>query len=578
MTYRRFTKAGNCVIWKWRRVLVLTCGRPEVVPTMVPQTKPELSIATLVLSLGAFGCGSEPTYLDLNQPIAIVPIGLWTDQQIDVMRDAARAWNAEFGTDLRVGRDADGLFVPIQQSDSPCERGAGAVTNLVDSKSIQVCPSVRSLFDVVLHELGHVLNIHTHARSPYAVMCGTNLGFSLLFQPEDHSLFRLANPDFVARSDCRITYKIAESFPSSDWHYETSSYDPAVVPTNNHGAILFWPENDRLRFSAVDADYGSPHGVSGAILTDGLAYGIQGFSNSSGPAVLWLQGGQLKLARLSSSLEAQPMVLPTVGLPLPADLWDVSAVSLDSDIFVSVTDVYGSTLSYRFDSESGHAKSFGLAACNNCWRRLAVTGKELFVVERTYCPESSPGLFIRRLSKNGAITESLSLATHGLESWWSHQNSQVVAEAEAKELVVLSRDLDQSLATYRIATGAELSLLGRAEVPPPTGKQSEFRKVSLTRISTGWLLAITGAGNCSTTSYQCQDEAYYTILNPLTLKPTSNWQPLSVADNLVSGDPIVVALNGKLAAYWIDVYHDLNVRTIRGRCLPARNTEQEPPQ
>jgi hypothetical protein len=151
----------------------------------------------------ASGC-VLPT-LDLDESIVLVPEGEWPPWlERDVVL-AAQCWNLEFGTKLIVDRAGGGgaQRVSIELNELACLRGAGGYHPRFVGE-IDVCPEPAVLdimFVVVLHELGHVLNIYEHGTTgvmaPSAEL--TASPSPILFDAEDHALFDAANPGHVDR-------------------------------------------------------------------------------------------------------------------------------------------------------------------------------------------------------------------------------------------------------------------------------------------------------------------------------------------------------------------------------------------
>ena len=153
-------------------------------------------IAPVLLALGLAACD---VYLDVGQPIALVPESGWRAEHLEQMRDATALWNEQFHTQLRVDPGASsGQRVTVVFSDLVCGYANG-ITQCYDSLEVQICTldaivphRLRALF---LHELGHVLNIRDHAEDPLAVMHAESSG-SKTFRYADYLLFDDANPGF----------------------------------------------------------------------------------------------------------------------------------------------------------------------------------------------------------------------------------------------------------------------------------------------------------------------------------------------------------------------------------------------
>lgn len=154
----------------------------------------------------AAGCPA----LDVGQPIVLEPGDDWTPNEVETVRTAAECWNLQFGTRLVMpGEVGWSQHVDLGFSDFVCAF-ALAQTNPTLPVSVEICPpghyfgwsekhSQRLLFETVLHELGHVLNIRRHADDPLAVMASGKVKKDLSqlvparFAAEDRQLFHEAN-------------------------------------------------------------------------------------------------------------------------------------------------------------------------------------------------------------------------------------------------------------------------------------------------------------------------------------------------------------------------------------------------
>jgi hypothetical protein len=189
------------------------------------RTRPLLGTTLLLgcIALGAAGCPA----LEVDRPIALVPDDDWTAYEREILASAARCWNLEFGTQLSVGAsDTIMQQVRVGYSDLICLYAAGR-TETTLPVSVNVCPpgytfQWRSykgpfLFAVLLHELGHVLNIRPHSDDPMAVMAGSDRGY-LGFAPDtfardDHRLFAEANEGVTLTPTCQVRIELGRDPP-----------------------------------------------------------------------------------------------------------------------------------------------------------------------------------------------------------------------------------------------------------------------------------------------------------------------------------------------------------------------------
>jgi len=177
---------------------------------------------TLPLCALLLGCHT----LDVSRPIAVVPDSTFGPGDREILKAAADCWNDEFGTDLRSEGAAE-QEVRVGYLDFICAY-AGGRTDATLPVRISICPPAYYwkkhygsapvdglLFVIVLHELGHALNILDHAESPTAVMTPGGSLYPMewprAFESEDRAMFREANPDFVPRPSCASGHVVIRS-------------------------------------------------------------------------------------------------------------------------------------------------------------------------------------------------------------------------------------------------------------------------------------------------------------------------------------------------------------------------------
>lgn len=178
---------------------------------------PALRGTLMLCLLPLAGC---PVF-DVSQPITLVHESDWNIFERQTLQQTAECWNLRFGTKLRLGSSGDSpQQTSLAFSEFACLRAAGITTGGLPAR-VFICPprllhessalAEQQLFDVLLHELGHVLNIRSHARDQESVMSLSGDPVQR-FTDEDASLFRDANEGFDAISRC-TTVTIADGRP-----------------------------------------------------------------------------------------------------------------------------------------------------------------------------------------------------------------------------------------------------------------------------------------------------------------------------------------------------------------------------
>jgi hypothetical protein len=144
--------------------------------------------------------------LDPSRPIAIFTTGLGPDTE-ESLSNAAECWNMQFDTQLALGGAHDpGQTIEVAPSDFACLYAAGRTEPWLPV-SIAICDQLDTYprwvtFRVLLHELGHALNIRLHSADPDADMYP---GFDSLltrFADDDCARFYDANPSMPRKLAC----------------------------------------------------------------------------------------------------------------------------------------------------------------------------------------------------------------------------------------------------------------------------------------------------------------------------------------------------------------------------------------
>jgi hypothetical protein len=147
--------------------------------------------------------------LDASRPIAIFPPEDFTPQQNEALRNAAECWNMQFGTQFVFDGASDPeQTIDVAFNDLACASGHGRTDPWLPVQ-ISLCkPDLESdyfFFRTTIHELGHALNILSHADDPQAIM-GTDARLARRFADADCDMFYAANPDMPRTIACGAVF------------------------------------------------------------------------------------------------------------------------------------------------------------------------------------------------------------------------------------------------------------------------------------------------------------------------------------------------------------------------------------
>jgi len=148
-------------------------------------------------------CGCQE--IDAFEPIDLVMGDEFNAEQERAADRAGKCWNLAFGTRMTATKaPSAGQRVPIELSAMACMDGNAGITVSVPERAVYMCPGIENpvhFFGILLHELGHVLNIWEHVDDPYAVMHMSPSGtVGRTFTSADRRAFEEANGP--ARTTC----------------------------------------------------------------------------------------------------------------------------------------------------------------------------------------------------------------------------------------------------------------------------------------------------------------------------------------------------------------------------------------
>lgn len=136
--------------------------------------------------------------MDVFAPLDLVPGKSLDSRQGQLIANAAGCWNLEFGTKMTATWNPTAAQqVRIELNPMACMNARAGVTVAAPDLEVNVCVGNASdvpFFHVVLHELGHVLNIWYHVNERYSVMhAETGMGRAENFSDADRRAFQQAN-------------------------------------------------------------------------------------------------------------------------------------------------------------------------------------------------------------------------------------------------------------------------------------------------------------------------------------------------------------------------------------------------
>ncbi len=164
-----------------------------------------MRFGALGLALAA-GCAAN---VRVDEPIALLPESSWSDAQVAALQHAAECWNLQFGTQLVLRpRPTVEQQVRVLFNDFVCAIATSLTETGPPSLSIYVCPlehfentdRTAHLFRALIHEMGHVLNIHREGQQTGSIMAYGSIYDE--FTREDRELFSEANPGVVLHGAC----------------------------------------------------------------------------------------------------------------------------------------------------------------------------------------------------------------------------------------------------------------------------------------------------------------------------------------------------------------------------------------
>jgi hypothetical protein len=479
----------------------------------------------ILLSLAVQACLVE---LDTERPIYLVPAAEdgWTARQVQQIAEAGECWNLEFGTRLVMDPDPppDAQQVPFYLSDLACPYVAGLV-HPVDGVEVHICP-LHPRFSTLVHELGHVVNIHVHAGDEWSVMSEASV--TSYFSEEDRRLFYEANPGYVGQGPEAMTHRLGRG-----------RFGPWAIGTRS-GAVAVWQGDGELRYAVPGAD-GAPRRQGAIPVHQGLDI-LHVFAAPGGPGVLWIAreqryrhyvsvvdpaaGGMSRLVQLRPDLD-------------PVELIVSAAVHRGAPVTLVRNFLDGTVTVQRVDLATGR-RSASVLELGDDFQALGELDQALELLtsgdELLLLGSDKTGFTLYRLDSEGRRV----LGRH------RGAGSRARLALATRDAVYLTAGEDTDVELIRLASGS-LTETRRRELGPPGRSDWLFRLHLLA--TPGGLVATT-----STVDKLYETEVHAALIDPLTLALEKPWRRISAPDGARSTGPVTVRVRGRTIAVWEETF------------------------
>lgn len=479
--------------------------------------------------------------LDTSRRITLVPDRAWSNEPIGVLQNAAESWNVELGTQLVVSTHGE-QEVPVRASDFACGFTNG-VTTTGSAVEVHLCsiditdPS--RLFSLVLHEMGHVANIRSHADDPDAVMSAQS-GGDRRFTAEDRELFRAANPGHAPPQPCAVARPIAFSNAS-----------PVPLRTAA-GAHVLWAEPDGVHIGRVDPDSAVVKRV-GRIPTAAYPEWVRVTRAPEGLWVSWVEQNDMLLAhlRLPTMQASAPLTLE-VGEHDFQRVIEVSTAAGDTDLFVAITQGLGTPTLYvhRVSRTTGEAGPTPIGPFTGTWAYLVELGPSLLLAAR-----HTGGITLHELARS----DGHELAVHPMSSFSGGAGDRAFRAAVVGDALYLALRADQRrVSLLRAQRHGDAVLHGNPASVQLPGEG--YTLLSIDGDDDELVLAVNSAMEHEAL------EAYATRLDARTLEQRGDWYRLSAPDQNPSVQPRVLSHGGRTVVFWRELY-DQDTLELKARCF-----------
>ena len=493
---------------------------------------PSLALGALcaLIALSAAGC-MEP--LDPEHPISLELDSDFTAREVNTIRATTRCWNMDLGTQIVLNDGAAQQQVPVYPSDFTCDYGGG-ITHYHGGAEVSICNLTRrdaGVYQVMLHELGHVLNIKEHAEGDEAVM-----GTGLCISEVDRKMFFAANPGFTGQQGPDRTYRLAHDHNGL----------PRMTKLGDQVVVLWSDRDHTFPFQLLEAKSGRPTAVKGTLRPTGSAFATSwptAFPAPGGFGVLWQENGSPRVGRVRLP---SGKVEPERRLPFDGP---VTAAAAGADKLYIATQDSPDKVSLRVVELAGGAwRVQQLASLEGALTARSVTYLEGQVYLMGLIPDNPRTVRVFAISAAGAVTASRDYTSRG--PWpflpWTAGGGGALYFANPMEDPLATSTLTKSNAVHLLRidlAGGELGSAATAYVELP----AEISQMDLPCIAynDGKLWLAMNEGLISN-----GQDVVLSALDGETLQRVKSWHRVSPPDFCGAHEPAILGLDDRLLLVW----------------------------
>jgi hypothetical protein len=500
------------------------------------------------LLLAACGGSTVP-----DEPIVLVPDEDVTGRHREAIEFAADSWNLELGTQISVSDDAgDSQSVSVSWHEDECITDGMEFlgkTQLRGSRIFMCSEYTRdehpSFFEVMRHELGHVLGLG-HNSGVTSIMGRSDDPLEIRavrrqFAPEDRQEFARVNPDFVGLGGCSINHLFAEQI-----RHETT-----VV--SNGEPYAFWSAGEEILYARIDASTGEqafePLSLAS---TSTMVMQLSVHPTTRGLLVSWAE--RRGLYRSLISTEGAPSTTQTLSAEWNPRLESVSSnVYVDGSHFLAFSGRPNMTTRVIEVDDGGNVVTSTVVRDRG---RLVHFNGELFLIGSINVSPGKREAYVsrfRRADDRLEVVERVSLAeTIDVDPRFESALEPVSAQVTSDGLVAIVDHQDHTT-LLRISTLGNLEARDRVQLE---------RLEHMTILEEPSQLLIAGWRRPPELYMR---ELFFASFHGNNFERTSEWTRVSGVDQFGGGPPLIHRSNGRVLFSWGETPE------LRTRCVLSEN-------